>query len=319
MSHAYKSEPNKPKPIKRKINGVLLFNKPYGITSNRALQIIKRLFFAAKSGHTGTLDPMATGLLPICFGEATKFSSMLLNADKNYQATIKLGFNSSTGDADGVISIAEKSDSNCVHLMPDELGSKLQQFIGTIKQLPPMYSALKYQGKPLYSYAREGVVINRQPREVIIHEIQVISFVGNELQITVKCGSGTYIRTLAEDIGKALGYGGAYLSKLCRSAIGRFNLSQAYSLETLEGKLTIEREACLYSTDCLLADLKAIVLDIQSVTSILQGRMVMDHSIAYKLPTGEKIRLYDSESRFLGLGEISNDGGIIPKRLMAAI
>ncbi len=319
MSHACQSELDKPKLIKRKINGVLLLNKPYGITSNRALQIVKRLFSAAKSGHTGTLDPMATGLLPICFGEATKFSSMLLNADKIYQATMKLGFISSTGDADGVISIAEKPDPNCIYLIPDELERKLQHFIGTIKQLPPMYSALKYQGKPLYSYAREGIDIKRQPREVTIHDIKVNSFVGNELQITVKCGTGTYIRTLAEDIGKALGYGGAYLNKLCRSAIGRFDLSRAYSLDTLESKLVIEREACLYSTDCLLEGLQAIDLDIQSVTSILQGRMVLGHSTAYKLPVGEKIRLYDSENRFLGLGEISADGGIIPKRLMAAI
>jgi tRNA pseudouridine55 synthase len=319
MSHACQSELDRPKPIKRKINGVLLLNKPYGITSNRALQIVKRLFSAAKSGHTGTLDPMATGLLPICFGEATKFSSMLLNADKVYQATMKLGFTSSTGDADGEISIVETPGTNCAYLMPDELERKLQHFIGTIKQLPPMYSALKYQGKPLYSYAREGIDIKRQPREVIIHDIKVNSFVGNELQITVKCGSGTYIRTLAEDIGKALGYGGAYLVKLCRSAIGRFDLSQAYSLDILEGKLAIEREACLYATDCLLKGLQAIDLDAQSATSILQGRMVLGHSATDQLPVGEKIRLYDSEGCFLGLGEISTDGRIIPKRLMVAI
>lgn len=319
MSQTCESEFGKPKPIKRKINGVLLLHKPYGITSNRALQIVKHLFSATKSGHTGTLDPMATGLLPICFGEATKFSSILLSAGKTYQATMRLGYISSTGDADGEISIAEKPEPIRACLIPDELDKILQQFIGTIKQLPPMYSALKYQGKPLYSYARKGIDIKRQPREIMIHDIQVDSFVGNDLQITVKCGTGTYIRTLAEDIGKALGYGGAYLIKLCRRAIDGFDLSQAYSIDALKNKRFIERETCLYSTDYLLKGLQAIDLDTQSATSILQGRVVLNHAVAYQLSVGEQIRLYDCENRFLGLGEISTDGKIIPKRLISAI
>ena len=317
MSPTSASELDRNKPIKRNINGVLLLNKPLGITSNRALQIVRRLFSANKSGHTGTLDPMATGLLPICFGEATKFSSMLLNADKIYHAHIKLGYISSTGDAEGVITVAKRTETDLVKLSPDELKRKLQHFVGKIKQLPPMYSALKYQGKPLYSYARKGREIRRQPREVIIHDLQVDSYVGNELRITIKCGTGTYIRTLAEDIGKVLGYGGAYLSKLCRSAVSRFNLSQAYTLDTLEDKQMDEREACLNSTDCLVENLQVINLDVQSATSILQGRKISDYPAAYKLPAGEKIRLYDYESRFLGLGEISSDGRIVPKRLMA--
>lgn len=308
---------DEPKPAKRKISGVLLLNKPYGITSNRALQIVKRLFSAEKSGHTGTLDPMATGLLPICFGEATKFSSVLLNADKTYQATMKLGYTSSTGDADGEITVAKNPEPIRTRLEPDELEKKLQHFIGSIKQLPPMYSALKYRGKPLYSYAREGIEIKRQPREIIIHDLKIDAIVGHELQITVKCGTGTYIRTLAEDIGKALGYGGAYLSKLCRCAINNFDLSQAYSLDTLERKLLVDREACLYSTDFLLNELQAVNLDAQSAASILQGRAILDHSAGYQLSAGEKIRLYDGERRFLGLGEISTDGKIIPKRLMS--
>jgi tRNA pseudouridine55 synthase len=318
MSHAGESGLDKPKPAKRKINGVLLLNKPYGITSNRALQIVKRLFSAAKSGHTGTLDPMATGLLPICFGEATKFSSMLLSADKTYQATVKLGYTSSTGDADGEISVVENPGPIQTPLKPDELEKKLQNFTGSIKQIPPMHSALKYQGKPLYSYARKGIEIKRQPRDIIIHDLKIDVFVGNELQITVKCGTGTYIRTLAEDIGKALGYGGAYLSKLCRCAINDFDLSQAYSLDTLERKLLNDREACLYSTDYLLKELQAVNLDAQSTTSILQGRTILDHPAVYQLSAGEKIRLYDCERRFLGLGEISAEGKIIPKRLMSA-
>ena len=305
--------------IKRNISGVLLLDKPQGITSNRALQIVKRLFSASKSGHTGTLDPMATGLLPICFGEATKFSSMLLAENKIYQATMKLGYISTTGDADGVISYAQKKDKRFVNLAPDELEWRLQYFVGKILQLPPMYSALKYKGKPLYSYARNGVDIKRQPREVIIHNLQVESFVGNELQIIVKCSTGTYIRTLAEDIGKALGYGGAYLSKLCRCAVGRFDLSQAFSLDMLEDKLMTERDSCLRSTDCLLAGLRTVNLDAQSAKSILQGCLISDHPIAQKLSVGEKIRLYDDESHFLGLGEISDKGKIAPKRLIAVI
>lgn len=308
---------NRNKPIKRNINGVLLLNKPSGITSNRALQIVKRLFCATKSGHTGTLDPMATGLLPICFGEATKFSSMLLNADKVYHASLILGYVSSTGDAEGDISATTNSASNLGKLSCVDIERKLQHFIGKIQQLPPMYSALKYHGKPLYSYARKGIDIKRQPREVIIYDLQVESLVGSELQVTIKCGSGTYIRTLSEDIGKALGYGGAYLTKLCRSGIRRFDLSRAYTLESLENKSMTEREECLYSTDCLVEDLQIINLDSQSASSILQGRKLSGFPAAYKMPAGEKIRLYDYDRRFLGLGEISSDGIIIPKRLMA--
>ena len=317
MSHASESGLDKTIPARRKINGVLLLNKPYGITSNRALQIVKRLFSAVKSGHTGTLDPMATGLLPICFGEATKFSSVLLHADKTYRATIKLGYLSTTGDADGEITVIKNPDSVKTCLMPDELEKKLQYFTGTIKQLPPMYSALKYQGKPLYSYARKGIHITRKPREIVIHNLKVDAFAKNELQITVKCGTGTYIRTLAEDIGKTLGYGGAYLSKLSRCGIDSFDLSDAYSLDALEHKQLDEREVCLYSTDYLLKGLQAVKLDDKSTTSILQGRAIYDHSAACQMPAGEKVRLYDHDSRFIGLGEISVEGKIIPKRLMS--
>ncbi|MDH5552923.1 MAG: tRNA pseudouridine(55) synthase TruB, partial [Nitrosomonas sp.] len=227
MSHADAAQIKSIKPAKRHISGVLLLDKPFGITSNRALQIAKRLFSAAKSGHAGTLDPMAIGLLPICFGEATKFSSVLLNADKTYRATLKLGYMSTTGDAEGEISQVGSVSPRGNLLTAKEIEQVLTGFLGKILQLPPMYSALKHQGKPLYSYARKGVDIKRKPREITIYDLRIVSFIDEELVISVRCGTGTYIRTLAEDIGKALGCGGAYLTALCRNTIGDFDLNNA--------------------------------------------------------------------------------------------
>ena len=190
----------RPKLIKRNISGVLLLNKPSGISSHQALQIAKRIFSASKAGHTGTLDPMATGLLPVCFGEATKFSSVLLGADKTYEATLRLGYISTTGDSDGEISVAGN-----VNLTLQQVESVLQNFIGKIMQTPPMYSAVKYQGKPLYTYARKGIEIERQPREVTVYDLRVGTLEGDKMNITIKCSTGTYVRTLAENIGRILG------------------------------------------------------------------------------------------------------------------
>ena len=217
------------KPIKRNISGVLLLDKPIGITSNQALQITKRLFNASKAGHTGTLDPLATGLLPICFGEATKFSSALLGADKTYIATLKLGYISSTGDADGEISVVGD-----VNLTSKQIELALQSLTGEIMQIPSMYSALKHQGKPLYSYARKGIEVERKPREITIYDLQVVALEENSMDIMVKCSTGTYIRTLAEDLGKILGCGGAYITSLNRNEIGNLNLSDAYTLDMLK-------------------------------------------------------------------------------------
>ncbi len=316
MSRADAAQVKRIKSVKRNISGVLLLNKPYGITSNRALQIVKRLFSATKSGHTGTLDPMATGLLPICFGEATKFSSELLNADKTYQATLKLGYMSTTGDVEGEISQVGSVSPGGNLLTTNEVETVLKSFLGRISQLPPMYSALKHQGKPLYSYAREGIDIKRKPREVMIYGLQVESFVGEDLVIKVRCGTGTYIRTLAEDIGKALGCGGAYLIALCRSTIGNFDLNKAQTITLLEELQMHERDCQLHPVDSLLHNYPMIDLDCKATSFLIQGRPVFNYPAAIEFPEGEIVRLYNHKKHFLGLGEVLAEGKIISKRLM---
>ncbi len=299
---------------KRNISGVLLLNKPYGISSNKALQIAKYYYSAAKSGHTGTLDPMATGVLPICFGEATKFASFLLSADKTYEAVLKLGYMSTTGDAEGEIHKLE-SHEGIVNLTLSRCEQVLQRFVGKMMQMPPMYSALKHQGKPLYTYARNGEVVKRQAREVLVHKIKAIALQENELQITVTCGTGTYIRTLAEDIGKALGCGGAYLVKLCRSAIDRFDLSLALTLDSLEEMELAERDQFLLPVDCFLYACPALILDEVAALHLFQGRVVCidTHNIAI----GQTVRLFNQQQQFMGLGEVTGAQNITTKRLLA--
>ena len=306
------------KRIKRKISGVLLLDKPPRISSNQALQIAKRIFAAGKAGHTGTLDPLATGLLPVCFGEATKFSSVLLGANKTYEATLRLGHISTTGDAEGEISACD-TQSQILKLTPLQVETALQSFTGAIMQIPPMYSALKHRGKALYAYAREGMEIERQSREVLIHDLWLDAMAGDEMRIVVKCGTGTYVRTLAEDIGKALGCGGAYLTALRRSILDSFDLSQAYTLDALEAMPLAQRDACLRPLDSLLHDFPAATLDGAAAASLLQGRVVGACFSTGSLPEGTKIRLYDQEKRFLGLGEITAQGEIAPRRLLAGI
>lgn len=297
-------------------NGVLLLNKPAGITSNRALQISKRLLAASKAGHTGTLDPMAQGLLPICSGEATKFSSTLLGADKNYVATMRLGFISNTGDAEGEIIPTCPIDCKAQKLNFQQAVEILQTFIGRSHQIPPMFSALKQQGKPLYSYAREGVTVSRQAREIIIHKICLESWSGSEMTLSVRCGSGTYIRTLAEDIGKALGYGGAYLTSLSRTGIGPFDLARAYSLDQLEAVPQSSRKQFLIPVDSLLMDIPAIQLDEAEVLKLQQGQRIRKDMVQSSLPISTKLRLYNASNIFFGLGERIDLDIIIPKRLM---
>lgn len=311
----------KPTYVKRHISGVLLLDKPAQISSNQALQIVKRIFAARKAGHTGTLDPMATGLLPICFGEATKFSSALLGADKTYEATLRLGYVSTTGDAEGEISVASEIEPSDLKPAPQQIEAVLKRFTGTITQLPPMYSALKYQGKPMYAYAREGLEIERQPREAIIHDlhIEAIEGEGNGLRILVRCGSGTYIRTLAEDIGKALGCGGAYLTGLRRSIVDHFDLSQAHTLDALEAMPLPQRDCCLLPADILMQDLAVATLDATAAASLLQGRAIRDYFSQDCLSEGQKIRLYDQTGRFLGVGKITPDGEIAPSRLIGNV
>lgn len=299
--------------VKREVSGILLLDKPGGVSSNRALQIAKRLFGARKAGHTGTLDPMATGLLPICFGDATRFSSALLGANKSYEATLKLGYISTTGDAEGDISVAEGVTCHDLKDLAPQVEMVLKSFIGLITQMPPMYSALKHRGKPMYVYAREGLEIERQPRVVTIHELRLMVIDGDEIGLGVRCGSGTYVRTLAEDIGKALGFGGAYLTALRRTTIDAFDLSQAYTLDTLENMSIRERDSRLLTVDTLLRDLAAVTLEAPAAAALRQGRSVAGVSKAIE---GEKIRLYDEEKNFLGLGEVTAGGDIAPKKIL---
>lgn len=237
---------NKPRSApKRRIDGVLLLDKPAGASSNAALQRTKWLFNAAKAGHTGTLDPMATGLLLLCFGRATKFAGMLLDADKTYRAAVRLGVTTDTADAEGGV-----LETRPVEVSQARVREALVQFTGEIEQVPPMYSALKRDGKPLYEYARQGIELERPPRRVTIHELRLLSFGGDQFEIEVACSKGTYIRTLAADIGEALGCG-AHLSALRRTRIGDFDVTDACSLDQLAQMDESARDGRLLSVGVL--------------------------------------------------------------------
>ena len=294
------------KRIKRNINGVLLLDKPLGFSSNQALQKVKWLYSAAKAGHTGTLDPLATGLLPICLGEATKFAQYVTDADKTYFATIQLGATTTTGDAEGeVLSTAP------VNVSLSQFQAASQQFIGEISQIPPMYSALKHEGKALYEYAREGVDIARQPRLIRIQNIVVDKFEVDVAQITVICSKGTYIRTLAEDIGAQLGCG-AHLIGLRRTETAGYLLPQAVTIEQLEAMAIESREALLLPVDSAIESLPVVTLNADAAFYLMQGQAVWQ---AGKMPSGD-MRLYDEQNNFLGLGCLQDDGKIAPKRLI---
>jgi tRNA pseudouridine55 synthase len=294
------------KRIKRNVNGVLLLDKPLGFSSNQALQKVKWLFSAAKAGHTGTLDPLATGLLPICLGEATKFAQYVTDADKTYFATIKLGVTTNTGDAEG-----EVLTTSIVNVNKTQFQQACERFVGEISQLPPMYSALKHEGKPLYAYARDGVDIARQARLISIKNIIVNTFLGDVAQITVTCSKGTYIRTLAEDIGKNLGCG-AHLIGLRRTETAGYLLPQAITIEQLEALPIEAREALLLPVDSAIESLPVVTLNADAAYFLLQGQAVW---MAGKIPNSD-LRLYDENNTFLGLGFLQDDGKIAPKRLI---
>ncbi|MBK8569325.1 MAG: tRNA pseudouridine(55) synthase TruB [Nitrosomonadales bacterium] len=293
--------------ILRPLDGILLFDKPLGLSSNVALQKVRRLFQAEKAGHTGTLDPLATGLLPVCFGEATKFTSSLLDADKTYCALIRLGQTTTTGDAEGEITstCAVKLDNAQIH-------AALRNFIGDIQQMPPMHSAIKHKGKPLYEYIRKGETVIRASRSVTIHELVLERFAGNELEITVRCSKGTYVRTLAEDIGSTLGCG-AHLKGLRRTAIGRFSLEGAHNLTQIESVTMLEREAYILPLDSLLQDLPVLDLDAAQVTRIAQGQRL---AIEAALLDG-KVRLYGA-GHFIGVADLVEQR-LTPVRLLSSV
>jgi tRNA pseudouridine55 synthase len=301
---------------KRQLDGVLLFDKPLELSSSDALQQVRRLFQAEKAGHTGTLDPLATGLLPICFGEATKFSNALLDADKTYRALLRLGQTTTTGDAEGEI-IAEYP----VHVKQSDVAAVLARFRGEIRQLPPMHSALKHQGKPLYEYIRKGETVEREPRSVVIHELMLNSFNGNEsegllarhlMDITVRCSKGTYIRTLAEDIGAALGCG-AHLIGLRRTAIAHFDLNQAYTLPQLAAMTEAERDACILPLESLMPDMPIMQLDAVQVQRMAQGQKL---GLDTGLPDG-KVRLQGPQG-FIGVGLLQGRR-LAPDRLLSDV
>jgi tRNA pseudouridine55 synthase len=291
----------------RQVDGVLLFDKPLTLSSNAALQKVRRLFQAEKAGHTGTLDPLATGLLPVCFGEAAKFSSGLLDAEKTYLARVKLGATSSTGDAEGAITLTGAP-------VPGEAAVRavLPQFCGEIEQIPPMHSALKHQGKPLYEYIRKGETIAREPRRVTIHELELESFSGDVMEISVRVSKGTYIRTLAEDIGHALGCG-AHLLALRRTATAWFAIGDAYTLEQLEAMGAEQRDACLLPVDSLLPEMPVLDLGASEVRRLAQGQRIR---LQCGMPDG-KVKLRGPLG-FVGVGRLQ-DGLVTPERLIAAV
>lgn len=286
------------------IDGVLLLNKPVGITSNAALQKAKWLLNAKKAGHTGTLDPFADGLLPLCFGEATKFSAYLLEADKHYRAVLKLGVTTTTGDPEGEILAARE-----VHTSRADIEAVLSRFTGEIEQIPPMHSALKHQGRPLYEYARAGIEIERPPRQVTIRALELVECDPPRVVLDVQCSAGTYIRTLAQDIGAALGCG-AHLTALTRIAAGGFNLEQAHTLADLDALDASQRPALLLPADCLVNHLPVVQLDVADATALRQGR-----SVAHPMARPGLTRVYAAQA-FLGLAE-AEEGHLVPRRLVA--
>ena len=295
----------------RPVNGIILLDKPQGLTSNKALQRVKALFFAQKAGHTGSLDPLATGMLPICFGEATKVSNYLLDANKRYRFTCQLGVVTSTGDAEG--EVIEQ------HQVPDlddsAIESVLQQFRGTIEQVPPMYSALKHNGERLYDLARQGIEVDRTPRTVQILELKLLGIQGDQLELEAYCSKGTYIRTLCEDIGSKLGCG-AHVIQLRRLSVGPFqDADSMVTLEQLETLLEQDREQLnklLLPIDAALMDWPDVQLNADLSYYLLQGQPVQ----VPRAPSHGWVRLYNAEQHtFLGVGQISDDGKVAPKRL----
>jgi tRNA pseudouridine55 synthase len=295
----------------RDISGVLLLDKPAGITSNLALQKVKRLFNASKAGHTGSLDPIATGLLPICLGEATKMSSFVLDADKGYRTTVKLGVRTSTGDCEG-----EAIETRPVPALTlDQIESVLARFRGPIEQVPPMFSALKREGQPLYRLAHRGIEVEREARSVVIHRLELLDLRSDELDLEVLCSKGTYIRTLAEDIGEVLGCGG-HVSALRRTLAGPFTLDQAHTLDQLSqirNESFAALDACLLPVESALIGWPDVTLSDDLAFHLLRGHAVL----VPRLPQEGFVKLYGG-GRFLGVGHILDDGRVAPKRLIAA-
>ncbi len=308
----------------RPINGVLLLDKPYEMSSNHALQAVKRLYFAQKAGHTGALDPLATGMLPICLGEGTKFSQFLLDTDKTYQVTAKLGIRTTTSDADGDI-VSEKS----VDVSAEQLALALDRFRGTTKQVPSMYSALKYQGQPLYKYAREGIEVPRESRDITVFSLELLRFEHDEVELKIHVSKGTYIRTIVDDLGEILGCG-AYVADLRRLAVGSYPIEKMVTLAHIEDLLEQAKSQDIAPSELLdplllpmqsaVVGMPAVYVDDMSANFLRNGNPVQ----AYKAPMHGNVQVYigedehDNSAEFIGVGIINDDGQVAPKRIVVA-
>ena len=306
----------------RAINGVLLLDKPHGLSSNHALQTVKRIYFAQKAGHTGALDPLATGMLPICLGEGTKFSQFLLDTDKTYQVTAKLGIRTTTSDAGGEV-VSEKE----VNVSDEQLSEALDSFRGTTKQTPSMYSALKYQGKPLYKYAREGIEVPRESRDITVFSLDLLRFEHEEVELNIHVSKGTYIRTIVDDLGELLGCG-AHVSNLRRLAVGSYPIDKMVTLPELEALLeqAIEKDIApselldplLLPMQSAVEGMPAVYVDDISANFLRHGNPVQ----AYKAPAEGCMQVYigedehDEAAEFIGVGFINDDGQVAPKRIV---
>ncbi|MBT8445698.1 MAG: tRNA pseudouridine(55) synthase TruB [Gammaproteobacteria bacterium] len=295
----------------RDVSGILLFDKPAGISSNQALQRVKRLFGARKAGHTGNLDVLATGLLPVCFGEATKLCAFLLDADKHYSTTLRLGEQTTTGDAEGEVIFAGPVDG----IDRTRFEAVAQDYRGEIEQVPPMFSALKQGGQPLYKLAHKGIEVERAPRPTVIYELRLTRLEGAEADLEVRCAKGTYIRTLGEDIGRDLGCG-AHVIALRRTGVGPFQLDDAYDLAALEGIAADGGNAALDGLlrplDSALPEMPAVNLTEDAAHYLTRGQAVL----VPRAPTHGQVRVYDHAGVFLGIGEVLDDGRIGPRRLL---
>ncbi len=294
----------------RNISGILLLDKPIGITSNAALQKVKGLYRAEKAGHTGSLDPLATGMLPICLGEATKVSAFLLDADKQYLAHCKLGVTTTTGDSEGEV----VAQAPVGEISEDRLQQVIASFIGAIEQVPPMHSALKRDGVPLYKLAHQGIEIERAPRAVVIHALSARRLEETVLELSVHCSKGTYIRTLAEDIGKALGCG-AHLIGLRRDWVGGFAQRPMYTVDELQETAAQGLEALdelLLPMDTPLSPMPKVDLTEDAAYYLSRGQFVF----IPQAPAAGLVRLYAAGNRFVGIGEVRDDGKIAPRRLV---
>lgn len=308
---------SRPRRRGRDVHGVLLLDKPQGVSSNDVLQKVKRIFNANRAGHTGALDPLATGMLPICLGEATKFSQYLLDSDKRYRVIARLGQRTDTSDADGNV-IEERA----IGFSATDLEQALEGFRGTTQQVPSMYSALKYQGRKLYEYARQGLTVPREAREITVYELQFIRWEGDELELEIHCSKGTYIRTIIDDLGEKLGCG-AHVIYLRRLQVATYPTERMVTLEQLAAlaeQAQTQELPLSQSLDPLLMPMESPVIDFPEVnlTPVVAGYLKLGQAVqAANVPLNGMVRITEGdEHKFIGMGEIDSDGRVAPRRLV---